>query len=398
MTRTRTLLCLTAALCTAAAFPQAWAQHDAKVDAGQAASATPVAMIYVASNPSNSSNNEIVAWSADANGKLTAVPGSPFQADVTSMAVNGKYLFGSQRSGLAVEAWSIGSNGSLDFATSTSIPQGNDDCASSGPIFFDHTGASLYDLIARGSGCANNNYQAFNVQKSTGKLQNLGTKAVNDWLYLPASFIGNNWFAYSASCIGNMYWGIFGFSRNSSGMLTELNIGATVPTPPSGDFYCPSQAAADPTNHVAFTMQAVDQQTFDSVGQPQIASYTAATNGHLSTTNTSASMPYTAVVSVTDLSMSPSGKLLAVSGTGGLQIFHFNGASPVTAYTGLLTTSSIDQMFWDNSNHLYAISHKAGKLYVFTITPTGYSQASGSPYTVSNPENIIVQPWPLPWK
>src|SRR5579875_1334859 len=119
MTRTRMLLCLAAALCTAAALPQAWAQHDAKVDAGQAASATPVAMIYVASNPSNSSNNEIVAWSADANGKLTAVPGSPFQADVTSMAVNGKYLFGSQRSGLAVEAWSIGSNGSLDFATST---------------------------------------------------------------------------------------------------------------------------------------------------------------------------------------------------------------------------------------------------------------------------------------
>jgi outer membrane protein assembly factor BamB len=92
--------------------------------------------------------------------------------------------------------------------------------------------------------------------------------------------------------------------------------------------------------------------------------------------------------------MSPSGRLLAVGGTGGLQIFHYNGASPITHYTGLLTTDEIDQFFWDNQNHMYAISQTSGKLFVFTVTPTSYSQSPGSPYTISSPISIIVQPLP----
>jgi hypothetical protein len=103
-------------------------------------------------------------------------------------------------------------------------------------------------------------------------------------------------------------------------------------------------------------------------------------------------MPATSIVSVTDMKMAPSGKLVAVAGNEGLQVFHFNGASPTTKYTGLLTTTHINQMFWDNANHLYAISQSTGKLYVFTITPTGYSQAPGSPHTIATPNSIIVQP------
>jgi hypothetical protein len=52
----------------------------------------------------------------------------------------------------------------------------------------------------------------------------------------------------------------------------------------------------------------------------------------------------------------------------------------------------IDQVFWDNANHLYAISNKAGKLYVFTVTPTSHSQAPGSPYTIQSLQNLIVLP------
>jgi hypothetical protein len=103
-------------------------------------------------------------------------------------------------------------------------------------------------------------------------------------------------------------------------------------------------------------------------------------------------MPQVAVGSITDLNMAPGGKLLAVGGTGGLQIFHFNGASPITHYTGLLTTNEIDQFFWDNQNHLYAISKTAGKLYVFTVTPASYVEAPGSPYSINQPVNVIVQP------
>jgi hypothetical protein len=60
-----------------------------------------------------------------------------------------------------------------------------------------------------------------------------------------------------------------------------------------------------------------------------------------------------------------------------------------------LTTDPIAQMFWDNNDHLYAISQTSGKLFVYTITPTGHQEAPGSPYTISSPDAIIVQPLPL---
>jgi hypothetical protein len=75
-----------------------------------------------------------------------------------------------------------------------------------------------------------------------------------------------------------------------------------------------------------------------------------------------------------------------------LQIFHFNGADPIKPHTGLLTKAEINQFFWDNANHLYAIGTNASKLYVFTVTPTSVSQAPGSPYTINSPNDVIVQP------
>jgi hypothetical protein len=102
-------------------------------------------------------------------------------------------------------------------------------------------------------------------------------------------------------------------------------------------------------------------------------------------------MPQASVGTVTDLKMAPSGNLLAVAGTAGLQVFHFNGSKPVTHDTGLLTKNQIDQMFWDSDNHLYAISQSTGKLFVFTVTPTSVNQAPGSPYTIAHPQNIAVQ-------
>jgi hypothetical protein len=100
--------------------------------------------------------------------------------------------------------------------------------------------------------------------------------------------------------------------------------------------------------------------------------------------------------------MSPSGTLLAVGGIGGLQIFHFNGGSSMTSFTGLLTTNSIAQVAWDNSNHLYAItltggaygsnSVSPGKLYVFSVTDTSATEAPDSPYTIASPVDMAVQP------
>jgi len=165
-----------------------------------------------------------------------------------------------------------------------------------------------------------------------------------------------------------------------------------LPAPKDDDFYCPSQIAADPTNHVAMALQPVSGSTFSPDGGPQIGAFTAASNGDLSTANTSAQMPVGAVGAALSMAIGYSGELLAVGGSAGLQIFHFNGAGPATVATGLLTTDEIDQMFWDKANHLYAISTRKGKLHVYTITPTAHHEAPGSPHSIESPQNLAVQP------
>jgi WD40 repeat protein len=133
-------------------------------------------------------------------------------------------------------------------------------------------------------------------------------------------------------------------------------------------------------------------------GLYQLATYTADSTGNLTTTSTYADMPTTEVATeaqgsgVRDYWMSPSGKFLAVAGTSGLQIFHFNGASPITKYTNLIVTREVDQVFWDNSNHLYAIGYNAGKLWVFTVTSKSVTQAPGSPHPITRPGSLIVLP------
>jgi hypothetical protein len=383
-----------ATLCTAAALAQMTVERtNQNAESSTIAATSPSAWVYVSSTLRGGSVNEIEAFDAAPNGKLTVVPGSPFQENVTSMAVNGKYLFAVNRNGFDIDSYLLESNGVLHYSATTNASQPGD-CNSLGEPVLDHTGATLYDMEFRGSSCANNTFESFAVNRPTGGLKDLGNSGANDWLYLPVSFIGNNVYAYTASCLGDMYWGIFGFQRSSNGLLTEIDSSGAPPTPPAGYFYCPSQAAADPTDHVAITMQPVNQSNFSPDKPPQLATYTADAKGNLTTTSTAGNMPTTAVVSVTDTAMSPSGKLFAVGGTGGLQIFHFNGASPITHYTGLLTTAEVDQFFWDNENHLYAIGTAANKLWVFTVTPTGYSQAPGSPYTINAPHDIVVQPLP----
>jgi hypothetical protein len=158
--------------------------------------------------------------------------------------------------------------------------------------------------------------------------------------------------------------------------------------------YVPYLAAADPTNHLAAV---VSYNTGESeYGPPQLASYTVDSKGNFSTTSTRKNMPYPEIWP-TSLNMSPSGKLLAVAGWNndgdatppGLQIFHFNGAAPVTPYSGRLTNSLIYETHWDNNDHLYALGGPG--LYVYTVTPASMSEAPGSPYSIPIEASHICQ-------
>ena len=389
-------VCLAAALCTAPLYSQTEVRgRNTELQAATPAG-SPVAWIYVANTAKGSSANEIVAYSAAANGSLTTIAGSPFPENVGSMAVNGKYLMAANQTVPDIDAYLMGSDGSLTYKASTSYEEGSgcDDCSTAGQIFFDHTGSTLY--LQEFETDENTEVASFAVVKASGGLTYLGAANTGAFpgLNTAAYFIGNDLYAYTAVNSDCMYYTIDGFKRASSGLLSDIDTTYNLPTPPSGATrYVPYLSAADPTDHIAFVMQPAEPPGC-TAGPQQLASYTANSSGNLTTTNTAADMPGTAISEVSDIKMAPSGELLAVAGVQGLQIFHFNGANPITKYTGLLTGDSIQQMFWDNNNHLYAISQASGKLFVFTITPTSFEQAPGSPYTVSSPQDIIVQPLP----
>lgn len=394
------LLCLVAMLGTGTAYVQNASAEDAPI--AQASTTSPVAYVYVSSSPTGATKNVVYAFTAAANGSLTPVAGSPFKDDLTSMAVNGKYLFGSTRNGTWVAAFLMGSKGALQWTTSTNTTRFNTGgCGGNSPIILDHTGASLYVMATADSLCDHEFFQSFHVDNPTGYLNYLGATTPLFVNYGPLTFGSNNAYAYQATC--SNYQGFYsgnlnGYQRHTNGLLTLANLSAPVPEAKSGDFFCADQAAADPTNHVAVEYQLINTSIEQADGLPRIATYTSNSVGNLSTTSTRDNMATIALQYPLDMKMSPSGKLLAVAGygNGGLQIFHFNGASPVTHYTGLLTTDQINQVFWDNSNHLYAIGvpvdNSAGRLHVYTATPTSVTEVPGSPYIVKNPQFLIVQP------
>jgi len=392
-------------LCALAGCASMASDPPPKTSATQHHNNSTVAYIYVANTPNPSpttgSSNQITAYAADSNGKLTAIPGSPFNEDVSYMVVNGLYLMAVSSRQQSINSYNIQPDGSLTFATQTNYAQGNNNqCGNAGSIFFDHTGQSLY-VQESNIDCANSGTASFAVQDATGQLNYLGSTITGSDYDddNSASFIGNNNFAYAAGPSGCYIYSIDGFQRANDGLLTSFDDGAPayLPGPPGGfRAFAPDLAAADTANHIAITEMPANPP--GCLGLPvRISVWTADANGKLTTTSTYANMPTTAIVNPYDLKMAPSGALLAIAGQEGLQVLYMNGAKPVTSFTPLLTSDPINMMFWDNSNHLYAISRNTNKLHVFTITSTNYREAPGSPYNISSPDDIIVQPWPVPW-
>lgn len=356
------------------------------------ATTSPVAYVYVSNYIGTNSATEVHAFAAAPNGALTAVSGSPFNDQITAMAVNGKFLMGGTDNVININAYYIQPNGAISFSTQSNVTQQNSGCGGVGSLFFDHTGASLYNLDPSGSQCANNTYEAFNLVKSNGALTFLGDAGASPSLNGKLSFLANNVYAYGSSCY-HFSPSINAFKRNANGSLTRLTVTAPYPTARSGESWCPWLAASDPTTHVVIPMQ--PYSGFGSPAGPyQLGVYTADSSGNLTTTSTYSNMPKVTVGNVNDLNMAPSGKILAVAGANGLQVFHVNGANPVTPYAVLNSTLAISQVFWDNANHLYAVSQTGGKLFVYTVMPTGWSVAPGSPHAIAGALNLAVQPWP----
>jgi hypothetical protein len=339
-------------------------------------------------------NNGIYAYDVASNGKLTTIPGSPFPGSATSpetlMVVNGKFLYGISNGTVSkldpittnIDTFSMASNGALKLLRTTNVAR-FDSAGSSrlSSLFLDKTGQTLYAGIHDGHA---NPYLSFNIEEATGELDYAGQVQGNPISPYALKLTANNRFAYGALCDGNGTWQILGYARLSDGVLV-LGKSGKLPEAAPGEAFCPLAAvgAADPSNHVAFAMEPVlDSPLGNPAGAMQLATYTADGAGNLTTTSTYKNMARVGVGTVSNLNMSPSGKVLAVGGSLGLQLFHFNGANPITPYTGLIGIGQFDQFRWDNDNHLYAINADTGHLHIFTVTPTSVSEAPGSPFTI----------------
>jgi hypothetical protein len=368
-------------VCLTAAFAAA-ASAQTTDPSERAEAARPVAFVYVARAL------HIDAFAAASDGKLTRVPGSPFLnptslGAITSMSVNKKYLFGG-----GVYTFSIGSNGALRKVSEINAANYPDDCGASGlqPLQIDYTGSTLY----------NQSCQSFKIENN-GELQFLGA-ADNGIPNGPIDtsqliFLGTNKYAYQMGCIdATAVPTILQYQRESNGLLTLLRSFTEAPaTGNPDDVYCPFYLAGDPANHLASANREYDTVSGQYVGPWVLATYTADSQGNLTTNSSYENMPQISSAP-NAMSISPTAKLLAVGG-GGFQVFHFNGGEQVTPYTGVIQPGlTFTQFCWDNHNHLYALDVlDNAKLYVYTVTPTSIVEAPGSPYSVPEGVNIIVR-------
>jgi hypothetical protein len=280
--------------------------------------------VYVSSTASLTAG-QIHGYAAASNGALTAIPGSPFPTNgVNYMAVNGAWLFGVANQFTDIESFSIAANGALKLRDTHNVTPPGPGVIS---VYLDHTGSTLYaDFYT-----TNNDFLSFTINRSTGQLDETGDLPGGPPDNSPVSFIGNNVYAYSSSCY---HFGqeIIGVERNTNGTLSYLNnFSPPFPAEKSGEFYCPWRAAADPTNLLAIAMVPLNSN-WGQDGPWQLAVYTADSTGHLTTRSTHSNMPCVLVGAVNDYWMSPDGKYLAVGGSSGLEIFHFNGANPITKF------------------------------------------------------------------
>jgi 6-phosphogluconolactonase (cycloisomerase 2 family) len=360
---------------------------------------SPVAYVYV------STPTYAVGYSVAPNGRLTPVPGSPYtNIALSHMSVAKSFLLGSGHDQENLHSYRIHPDGSLTRVDTYNV-RGYDDCAKMGPTQVDRTGSTLYlsqfncPIQMAGDYFNIYNFQAWKVAND-GTLEFLGNTPLNEELMntnqvSPLYFLGDNKYGLQIGCIPYFYEGLFAsYQRESGGALDEslaFEESLQQPAAPSEERYCGNFLATDDANHAAVEL-AVSTST-EGYGQNLgvLASYTADSHGNLTTLDTSETAAKVNVGLVAAMSISPAGNLLAVGGYHGFQIFHFNGALPITHYSSVLqSTNHFEEFGWDKSNHLFAVSTDG--LRVYNITPLGYSEAPGSPVPISGATSVIVVP------
>ena len=269
---------------------------------------------------------------------------------------------------------------------------------------FDHTGTTIYVPLNGGQddngNLLCNGLQTYTISK-TGMLTFKGATEFNQdnvgITGLPSlpTITGNGKFAFSFQRI--VYDNECGpflntYAAESGGVLAYHpqfgeggGPGPQLPpgSAPSAGWILFGAMTDDPTNHVALTMYTTtdeDCEDFPTFGPPQLVSATVNSNGSITTTNTYKNMPTLAGGGyLASIRLDYTGKILAVATGTGVQFFHFDGAKPITAFTGVIGVSGyITQMSWDGHGHLYA-QNISGKMHVYSVTTKSAKELPGSP-------------------
>ena len=369
---------------TAAVVPQASAQ-------------SPAAHVYVQiQGPAGA----VYGYSASSSGQLTAIPGSPFKPGTQIVGSNGSQFFTLGHT--LLHSWAVGSNGAigsqLSDASILNYAGGSCGAAQNGydRAVLDHTGKLVYVLVEYNADWSCSAYQTYQVN-SDGSFtfvgdteENFGDQSDNpDPGAVDApSILGNETFAYADLTDGHNA-GAIGFKRESSGELQLMQFTETDPPLANGSYTVETPDASPVGDYVVFQLFPYDSTP------PQLGVYTVDSSGNLSTTNTSSNMP-TPSLAISSTSFSPDGSLFAVAGDGGssqpsrsgVEIYNFNGANPLTPNTTLLNGTPIDQVAWDSSGHMYAMSKSESKLWVYSVTSK--SVAEDSVVSVTSPFSMVV--------
>jgi hypothetical protein len=342
----------------------------------QASAQSPAAYVYVqASGPAG----PVYGYSASSSGQMSSISGSPFKLGTMIIGSNGSQFFTMGHTTL--RSWAVGSNGSIGLQLSdlafTNFDSGSCAGTKDGDAtgVLDHTGKYIYVVLQNYEKTQTSDtcqtYQSY-LLGSGGQFTFDGQTEYNSLENASAglpSILGNESFAYAN-------YSVFGtnnfltFQRNPSGTLSNISVSETDPTLTGGQYnaYYPD---ADPAGSFLAVQLYPNNNTKTP---PQLASYTVDSQGNISSTNTESDMPTSALINPRS-TFSPDGKMIAFYAdngasnvASGIEIYNFNGAAPLTLYQKVLTGTPIEQVAWDTSGHLYAISKVENHMYVFNVS------------------------------
>jgi hypothetical protein len=359
-----------------------------------------VAYVYISANTSTN------AYNVSSTGALTPITGSPFTTAGNMIGSNGSYFItiGFQD----VYSNKIAPNGAIGEQVSEINTQDYTGAVCGDPTAggranptggLDQTGKNVYIPLFKANSPTCDAIQTFQIAKtgaltfSGAAIYAQGTRTAG--FETVPTLLGNNKFGFNfLSLAPNCGGGIRAFSRDSSGTLNNINFTETDPIAApikSTGYLATSLIAADPTSHFAIMVEPTTG-CHGSSGGAQLASYTVDSQGNLTSTNTYVDMPTVGNGPGGNMEIDPTGKFLALAVNTGIQLYHFNGAEPITPFPGFISTPGpIYQLSWDQNGYLYAQEQASGAMHVYSVTSAKVKELSGSPTVVPIGQSFIVR-------